>query len=268
MPLMQTRGAKVGVCNICGTPGPLTEDHVPPKGCVRPTAVQLEHVADRLSANTPIRTKANHGVRYRTLCADCNNRLLGARYDRVLIDFVNDVIRVLDSPLSLPTTVMIRTQPHLLVRAIWGHLAAVGVDRYPKGPRTEEFKDFFRDESIPLPTGLNFYYWLYPHRRQVLIRDAGSLDVNGFKKATFWAMKFYPMAFAVWAPIDIYSLPYRDLVDFCRGASRNSVDVPVDLSGVPHELILEAPTETQVIMYGRDAVVANRRPPRGTIIRG
>lgn len=33
MPIV--KGPKVGRCNICGEVGPLTEDHVPPKGVTR-----------------------------------------------------------------------------------------------------------------------------------------------------------------------------------------------------------------------------------------
>ncbi len=87
MPLhMVTRGAKSGTCNICGVDGPLTEDHTPPKGCVRPTAMELQHVTHRIDAGKAIKTKAQDGVKYRTLCARCNNTLLGGRYDPVLID--------------------------------------------------------------------------------------------------------------------------------------------------------------------------------------
>lgn len=78
MPLqMVTRGAQSGMCNICGDDGPLTEDHTPPKGCVRPTAMELQHVTHRLHAGKAIKTKAQDGVKYRTLCARCNNTLLG-----------------------------------------------------------------------------------------------------------------------------------------------------------------------------------------------
>ncbi|GAB3100517.1 hypothetical protein GCM10027159_24160 [Lysobacter terrae] len=101
MPLhVITRGAKSGACNICGIVGPLTEDHTPPKGCVRPTAMELQHVTHALEAGKAIKTKANDGVKYRTLCARCNNALLGGRYDPVLIGFVNQVSGLLASSLT------------------------------------------------------------------------------------------------------------------------------------------------------------------------
>jgi hypothetical protein len=261
-----TRGAKSGTCNICGVAGPLTEDHTPPKGCVRPTAMELQHVTHRLDASKAIKTKAHDGVKYRTLCPRCNNALLGARYDPALIDFTKLVSNFLASNLALPTTMNVRTKPALLMRAIWGHLAAVGVDRYLKGPRTEEWREFFLDETLHVPSGTNFYYWIYPYRRQALVRDAGALDISTRGNAMYWLMKFYPLAFAVWMPQNHWQLPYRDLVTYCGSDPDHTVDVMIDLAPIPHELILEAPTGTQAIMFGRDSIVANSRAPRGRIL--
>ncbi len=269
MPLhVVTRGAKFGVCNICGNTGPLTEDHTPPKGCVSPTAVELQHVTHLLDAGKAIKTKAQDGVKYRTLCGRCNNALLGGRYDPVLIDFTKRVSGLLASDLALPSVMAVPTKPALLIRAVWGHLAAVGVDRYRKGPLTEQWRDFFLDETLPLPAGVNVHYWIYPYRRQALIRDAGSLDLTRDGDiSTYWLMKFYPLAFAVWKSAGGWALPYRDLA-VCRVRDPDEViDVMVDLAPVSHELTLEAPTDTQLIMFGQDSVVATSRKPRGRILK-
>lgn len=269
MPLkLMTRGEKTGRCNICGTYGPLTEDHTPPKGCVIPRALELQHVAHRLDAQHAIKAKANDGVKYRTLCARCNNALLGGRYDPALIEFVKRVDALLTSIVVVPNTVAVPAKPALLVRAVWGHLAAVGVDRYLKGPRTEELRDFFLDETLPIPAGIAFHYWIYPYRRQVLIRDAALGDLRERTQTLFWAMKFYPMAFAIWQPArGAGKMGMRDLATYCGGHPDNVVDLIVDLHPVPHELTLEAPTETQVILLGRDAIVANGRVPRGQLLK-
>jgi len=185
----------------------------------------------------------------------------------VLIDFTSRVSSLLASDLMLPTTMTVPTKPALLMRAIWGHLAAVGVDRYLKGPRTEEWRDFFLDAMLPVPAGINFYYWVYPYRRQALIRDAGSLDISNGGKGMYWLMKFYPTAFAVWMPQNAWALNFRDLAIYRTSNPDDVVDVMVDLEPVPHELTLEAPTTTQAIMFGRDSVVANSRAPRGRILQ-
>ena len=81
-------------------------------------------------------------------------------------------------------------------------------------------------------------------------------------------MKFYPLAFAVWMTLNNYPLGYRDLVAYHNTANPDDVvDVMVDLAPIPHELILEAPTATQAIMFGRDSVVANSRVPLSRILK-
>jgi hypothetical protein len=88
---IQTHGPRVGRCNICGTSGPLTEDHTPPKGCYPPTAVELHSVVTRLNRDADGAGKprlSQNGVKFRTLCGRCNNGLLGSDYDPPLIRFV------------------------------------------------------------------------------------------------------------------------------------------------------------------------------------
>lgn len=149
VPLPITRGPEIGICNLCGTHGKLTEDHTPPKGCVRPTAMDIRLLRDRLSAAgslAPVPTKpriSQNGVKFRTLCTRCNSGLLGTRYDPVLIRFANDVAGFLGRSVALPINTSVPTQPALLMRAVFGHMAAHCIDRYRKGPRTDAWRDFF-----------------------------------------------------------------------------------------------------------------------------
>jgi hypothetical protein len=230
--------------------------------------MEMQHVVARLAADKAIKSKANHGVKYRTLCARCNNALLGGRYDPALINFVNQVSRLLASSLSLPTTIPVPAQPDLIIRSVWGHLAAVGVDRYLKGPDTEAWRDWFLDDAATVPAGAKFYYWLYPYRRQVLMRDAGVTNLRDHTQALFWAMKFYPLAFAVWMPAKgAPEMPMRDFGYYRTSNPDDVVDVLIDMLPVPHELTLEAPDgDFQAIMVGRDAIVADARPPRGYVL--
>ena len=41
---VDTRGPKIGHCNICDCYGRLTEDHVPPKGTLKVPQVDLLHI--------------------------------------------------------------------------------------------------------------------------------------------------------------------------------------------------------------------------------
>jgi hypothetical protein len=177
---VETRGPRNGACNICGEVGPLTEDHTPPKGCVRPTEVELLHITYALSASEPKvkRSFSQNGVKYRTLCGRCNNKLLGHTYDPYLTAFANGTAALLQSSLYLPSLLAVRVRPQAIMRSVLGHIAAQGVDRYKKGPHTEEVRDYILDLSKPLPQALSMYYWAYPHKRQVLVRDASYMDLG------------------------------------------------------------------------------------------
>jgi hypothetical protein len=59
-----------------------------------------------------------------------------------------------------------------VMRSVLGHLRAMGIGRYRKGHMTEPMCDYILDRTLPLPNQIRFYYWLYPFRRRVLVRDA------------------------------------------------------------------------------------------------
>ncbi len=254
-----TYGPKVGTCNICGEIGPLTEDHVPPKGCVRISQVEMRHITHKLSVDeTPERGRlSQNGVKYRTLCPRCNNSLLGTRYDPGLCDFVNRVALCLRSSLYLPESTTLLGEPQKIMRAVLGHLSAQGVDRYFKGVNTDAFRDYFLNETLPLPDGLKIYFWVYPFHPQVLVRDCGYLDTSNGKTVVIWLMKFFPLAFLVtWQD----ELPNRfDLCNFdpWRNSGINDlVNLPVRLRPIVHPDWPEAPTDNAVVLYGPEAMVA------------
>jgi hypothetical protein len=151
--LIATKGSKHGICNICGEEGNLTEDHTPPKGCIKIGQVELQHIVNHLNAEKPAGKGRllQNGVKYRTLCHECNNTHLGANYDPAFISFVNNVGSYLKAKIALPRVIPTEIEPQKVMRALLGHLAAQGVDRYRKGPDTEPLRDYFLDHTLPLP---------------------------------------------------------------------------------------------------------------------
>lgn len=268
MPLLATRGPANGQCNICGIVGKLTEDHTPPKGCVRPTDMVLRHVVDRLGAEKPGKGRiSQNGVKYRTLCTQCNSHFLGKQYDPALIDFSKRVASLLDSPLALPRTVTVPGNPRRIMRSVWGHLAAQGVDRYLKGPDTEVWRDFFLDPALPVPPEFRFYYWIYPYRRISLMRDHLLGNIMTGAPAMAWVMKFYPLAFTIWDSKSGYEKDFRDLADFDHISPNTETDLTIDLRPVPHEYVVEMPEDHEVALVGKEAITAEARPDRGTLLK-
>jgi hypothetical protein len=261
--VIATRGPKNGQCNICGEDGPLTEDHTPPKGCYKPTQVELQSLLRRISAHPTKEGKSRHsqnGVKFRTLCKRCNNSLLGATYDPPFIEFVNQVAQVLRSSISLPRVLPIPAQPQAILRSVLGHMAAQGVARYKKGPLTESVRDYFLDTTHPLPAGLKVFYWAHPHRSHVMVRDAAYFDFRHQKPFAFWLLKFFPIAFLVaWDDPGNLPFPVQALHEWGDLPYEAEVSLPLALEPLPPELWPEAPTDTGMIAYGPEAMEV--RPP-------
>ena len=254
-----TRGPKVGVCNVCGTHGPLTEDHTPPKGCSKVKQVELQHLSSLLSqeANPPRGRISQNGVKYRTLCAHCNNGLLGAKYDPPFIDFVNSIHSCLTTSLVLPDVVNVPCQPQAIMRSLIGHVSAQGVDRYLKGPLTNMVREYMFDESCDLPEGLNIYVWTYPYRPHIMVRDAAYLDIPSGKSVAFWLLKFFPVAFALaWGEPAGWNQPVHRLSDWRGLPFAQVVDLQLRLRPCVPPAWPEAPTTESAILYGQEAIHA------------
>lgn len=255
-----TRGPKQGKCNICGEFGVLTEDHTPPKGAVRVTQMEMRYLMDILGADQP-RTKgriSQNGVKFRTLCKQCNNTLLGLNYDPEFNAFTAKVKSYLTTSLHLPQVMYVKTKPQKIARALYGHLSAVGVDRYHENERSLLMKSWFLDDSLPIPGFFSIKYWVYPYQTQILIRDAGIRNLRVKDSAAFWLMKFFPIAFfIVWGDPAGYEYPeLGDLSAWSDITGDTEVDIPIYLNRIPHERWPETPEEHSFLIYGEGAVGA------------
>jgi hypothetical protein len=265
---LTTRGPAVGQCNICGARGPLTNDHTPPKSCGLGTPVELQSLRSKISTSgekwdQPRRFQS--GVTYRSLCARCNNKLLGQTYDPALASFSAQVRALASSQLALPSTVQLSVQPQAVIRSVIGHLCAQGVERYAKGPFTEPIRDYLLDSALPLPGGLRLYYWLYPYRSQVLIRDAARIEHLGSGQGVnaFWLMKFYPLAFMV--TLDEkgpHAYTLTNLDQYGRDPFALVRALPLSLRPQMPGGWPEHPESDAAILYGPQAVVGDPAPPR------
>lgn len=260
---VEVRGPKEGHCNICDAYGLLTVDHVPPKGTLGIPQVDLIHITEMLSIERP--TKAGKrrymqsGVHFRSLCAPCNNTLLGAKFDPALISFTNSVSTFLRSSLALPEIVSVPIVPGLVARAVLGHLFAVGIERRERTPILDAAVRFFLNDSEPLPDGIDIYYWVHPHKHQVQIRDAGLLTHfgEGTKPIVFWCLKYFPLGFMVtWNIDDRRRIRTQNLRDYMINAGGHEAQVLLPLRALPHAHWPEAPTEHGAVLYGDAAVGA------------
>lgn len=257
---------KFGFVNTCG---PLTEDHIPPKGTLGIPQADLFHIIELLSAERPEgKKKRKHmqsGVSFRSLCEQCNSSLLGAIYDQTLIEFSNSVTLFLKSAITVPEVAAVTITPGLVVRSVLGHLFALGIDRRERTPLLSEAAYFFSDISRPLPDGMDIYYWVYPYRRQIAIRD-GALLTDFFKSPPiiFWCLKYFPLGFMItWGNKHPDRVTLPRLNDFMLNAGAHPADVRLHLRSFPHQSWPEAPGKTGAVFYGDGSVGAIPLTGRG-----
>lgn len=194
-----------GFCNICLGRGPLTEDHVPPRGSCRPRRIDLQNLSSTLEVDPRFRAKRHmqDGVKFQTLCEICNTSRLGSNSDPELNRVSRSVAQylrpLLDRRLTLPVRHVIEARTNRVARAVLGHLLAADVRDCSEEPRDAPMlrvmREFVVDENAAIPESLAIYYWLFPAQFQVILRGIGIGFPGGTVVADF--LKYYPIAFMV-----------------------------------------------------------------------
>jgi len=246
-----------GDCNICGQSGPLHFDHVPPQGCGNQAPVEQQALFQKLiSGHAEYKyTLSQNGVKYRTLCADCNSRLLGADLDPHLIAFARRLQDVINADLVLPRPVVhVRSNPARVARAVFGHLLAAKVLREETATDTA-MRACIHDLDGPIPDELRLFFWVYPYGQITVMRDfvmpsqRGNMESVGF----FSLMKFFPVGFLL-ANQDAYEgLQRFEIPDDPRSA-----EIQVNLLPVRHKDWPEMIDEGNFVIAGQsfDSAVA------------
>ena len=224
-----------GPCNICKSVGKLTWDHVPPQGSIQIKPMQQQTILQKLATGhggDHEYSISQNGVKFRTLCGQCNNKLLGKRYDPVLKEFTASLTCNVTSGLSLPPVVHIETRPAHLVRAVFGHLLATKGKIQDTVP-DQQMRSFFLDDNVTVPDGLKVFYWLHPYHNVVIIRDVAMPAVRGgvgrvcWKFGFFSILKFFPVGFLV-SDVDEYE-GLNELTQYIQGAPHKPARVPIKL---------------------------------------
>lgn len=267
-----TKAGKQGRCNLCGSFGPLTEDHVPPKCCVPAKPARYAGVLQRDQRNKRLfkGTPVQNGFSYRTLCSTCNNTVLGGNNDNALGEMAQQVRHLIEMPFYIPAASTIRIKPQRVARSVLGHLMAIGIDRYDCGPVGEAIRNFVLGKQASPPPKMRLSYWVYKGNERVLIRDAGLGLLGTGRSIFFWELKFFPLAFVMTWDDDIgfkRELGIRNFDAYRDLTEDEEADVQIDLHPIPHPFLPELPTGHIAVMYGQDAIVVLDSRPIGTEIK-
>lgn len=264
MEYVKHKRGKISICNICRQKKQLSWDHIPPKGGIEISAVEMETLLQAFAGGKEHRnmTLSQNGVKYRTICSNCNN-LLGRCYDPVLNKFANEVGCYLKTKIHLPEVIHHKTKPLRLMKAIVGHLVAAKAN-IENTQFDKQAREFVLDENARLPKTVNIFYWPYPYNTSMVIRDFAMFVPRGTfdKPAVFQAMKFFPVAYLV-CEKPTYASLYK-LTEFSEAGLDEEVEIPIMLSRLEHPYWPEAPDDkdNNVFFGGQSAVDAIIARPR------
>ena len=255
-----TRGAKQGYCRICKQYGDLTRDHIPPKGSIEITSVELRTLAQDKDIKPVI---SQDGTNFRTICGNCNNKLLGTEYDPELNKVSNkvgstvkQVCSLSHRGISLPPKVSIEVKPQRLARAVVGHLLASNYHPDPSDisknvPFPEALRQFFLDPKSTLPDELNIYYWYYPGKRQVLLHGASMGFFNNTREPLIYSLiKFFPISYwMTWEQPKHISMNAPKLLENRNLGIDDVETIQIELLNYPRIDFPENPSDDDEIQY-------------------
>lgn len=255
---------KTSPCNLCREKKPLSWDHVPPKGGIELTKVEMETVFGLMAGDqeNPKLRESQNGVKFRTICKECNE-LLGQHYDPELNDFAVSVGRYLKTSIRLPNVITHSVKPQRLFKSLLGHLVAAKVD-IENTAFDVAARGYVLDETAKLPEDINVFYWVYPYNCSVTIRDFAMFTPRGTfnEPAVFQTLKYYPVAYLLTDKAEYANL--NSLSQFRNCELDEEIDIPIDLTRTEDPYWPEAPSdENNNVFFGgqsaMNAIHARRR---------
>ncbi len=242
-----------GPCALCGHYAKLTDDHVPPEGAGNFDGWRGLSYMTTISGNDEDigRRRFPSGIRFKTLCADCNNRL-GGREDRALVDFYNRVRKIVESPLLLSPIMRVPARPNLIIRSLFAHMAAANDSGRPSFFDDEARAIFHNKRSLRL-SSWNLFYWLYLGKDLFLARSlfhtvwSPILEVH-----EMFILKMYPLAFLFIQKPIFYGAP--NLMKFLQSRDEEESEIPILLFlNEAHPVWPAYTSNTSAIMFGGNA---------------
>ena len=193
------KGAKNGFCRICGNYRKLTVDHIPPKSCGNNNRIQI-----RYKGGTII---SQNGLNCKTICEDCNNKLFGSNYDKVLVKLYNEILD-LGFNGNIQPQISFNVDVKGLVRCLLGHFLAICV--YDENKTVQELlNSTLNDDKFIYGTYRKFvlaetdilkdtccYYWYYPYDEIVISPYFFKADFFALPKKVLFGtlIKCFPIA--------------------------------------------------------------------------
>ncbi|WP_223114714.1 hypothetical protein [Pseudomonas syringae] len=197
----------------------MTEDHVFPQGLVSSGQRQVKKILYKADPNYRGRQGtflAQNGFKTSTLCADCNNRVLGADLDPSLITVYKAASVALHTgrfPV-IGSLDLLGINLNKVSRAVAGHLLALDDMPQARHKMARYLRRFVLHEEVGLDQALRFHMWFYPSMRQGMLKDLNHFEF-GTDHDPMWisAFKTYPLAFAFSTAVQNRSFQLAGMID-------------------------------------------------------
>lgn len=187
---------RVDICNICGKVKPLTWEHVPPQCCDNNGEFKINKLFNIDNINEKL--DSQNGIKYRTLCDNCNNNILGANADIAFEDFYKKVKLFCQDLKKLTDEAIININLVQVLKCLFGKLLAMD-EFFATDNISKAMREFILEDKIDFDN-LHVYFWIYPYNTSIQARLHVSRQVGGIKYNTeglISLLYFYPLAFVV-----------------------------------------------------------------------
>ena len=175
--------------------------------------------------------KYQNGIKFRSLCDECNNKVLGANYDKVLEEFANQLAIIMQTSIALPPVVKVPIKINRLCRAICGHMLAAKNFYENECLIDKELREYVLDETKLPPKKMSLLYWIYPYSTIAIMRDIcvyPSHNKYKIPKGLISIMNSFPAAYII--ADDEERCGLFDLFSVCSNDIDETVEIPVDCS--------------------------------------
>jgi len=196
-PAIEPVRGKVGQCRLCGKRSLLTSSHVLPRAVGNSGPWFAHSYTTFLGGhqNNFTRRRFPNGIEFFTTCSDCNNSI-GSLEDKSVLEFYQTIEGVLNSPLRLPPTLIIKTKLNRLFRAIIFHLSTAN-DKSPDAALDNVAKKLRLNELHITKARLYFFAWPYIGDKHVIVRDFAWTNMKDHYGGYAHVLKLAPLGFAV-----------------------------------------------------------------------
>jgi len=263
----KTKREKIGQCNLCLEIKPLSWDHVPPKGGIELSTMEMKNLFNIFTGNLEDKIReSQNGLKFRTLCKECNE-LLGQNYDPTVNEFAFSVGKYLKSSLKFPPIIHHKTNPIRLMKGILGHLVAAKLEP-DECLFDSTVRDIIFNENTSIPEQLNIFYWIYPYNHTVIMRDFAMPSIRGnFSNFGFFQIiKYFPIAFLV-TDLPNYEGLF-ELTKFRKFSINDEIDIPIQLNRIEHLYWPEIVDAGNILLGGHAASNSISASPKTKKSRG